>query len=139
MSAAPLNFTVTVHENTRSFRPSLGRNWVYSVGEFIPLVMEHHFDPTHGHYDLIRLDDPSYMKLYNDDLNLLGNRYYAEWEPEFEHWRVGSRAHMDALNTVESMNEAMIPMSDTFEWDMYHDRRAHEVHFYPHIPDHVGE
>lgn len=93
-------------------------------------------NPTYSH--AIRLEDPSYMKYYSDNL-YLENGVVAELSYTLGGWLVPTGGEKEAAKFVEEMNSYTIPQADTLEWEAFHDEESQRVLFYPYFPDQVGK
>ena len=87
------------------------------------------------------------MKYYTEDIPLprvrtIDDDSYDGWATlDYTNggWLVSEYDYQNATKFVRVMNKLTIPMSDTFEWDAYHDEPNHRVLFFPTIPGQEGQ
>lgn len=133
----------TVNDTTHASHYT--RDWALSgEGTHVPMHVDE-LDGNLNHSCIIRFEDPSYMRYYSDNLYLPSIDYdetdEGEWaylSHEYAGWMLEEIAVVNARQFVRTMNSYHIPMSDTLEWDAYHDGANGRVLFFPHFPEHVG-
>ena len=123
-------------------------NWAREVGKWIPLHLDELEESSRSYSSMIRLEDPSYMKYFSDDLWMeptdTDEGITGEWNiAKIDHanggWLVSEFGYQNAQRFVRDMNQLHIPMSDTFEWNTFYDATNRRVLFFPLIPGRVGE
>ena len=106
-----------------------GVDWSQEVGEQVPLRIVR--IANHPKYAaVIRFEDDAYMNHYNDTLELV-NGTSVKWSNKRGGWVIRPEDFMEAWDTIEYLNEVIIPMEDTVEWEAYHDQANERILFYP--------